>query len=237
MSRITDFPLDVLTPIDGVSLAMAYDTRPGQEATNGMGRSPGLTGGRHKMKFQFMVHDEAAARTARALFWNMEGDSGLIRIRTPDLYGIDGPFAISTKAIRQAYPNGVPFASDVMFSTGVGFRVPTLEAKFSEAAALNAREIYVTAEEELPAGCAISIDEFCYGIAGSWTDDDGRNRVRLSPPLRKAAGADDIIALAPTFVGFCLTDTPGYEALTAGMYGTHELEFIEDLARLVVSTD
>jgi hypothetical protein len=155
----------------------------------------------------------------------------------PDLYGIDGPYALSTKSRRQGYPNGIPFASDVLFSSGVGFRYPTLEAKFSTSAALNDREIYVTAEDELPGGCAISINEFCYGIAGSWTDDDGRNRVRLSPPLRTAAAVDDVVALAPIFIGFCVTDAPGYEALTAGRYGKHELEFTEDLTRLVVDTD
>lgn len=230
-----EFPHQVLRPANSVSVALGYSTRPGQEATNGMRRSVGLTSAQWRMKFPVMVHDEQTARAMRGFLWNMEADTSLVRIALPDVYGIDGPFALATLATRQAYPAGIPFASDVLFSTGVGHAVPTLEATFAADAAENDREIYVIAEQELPGGCAISIDEFCYGIAGSWMEDDGSNRLRLSPPLRKAASAGDTISLAPLFVGYCVTDTPGYEAMTAGRYGTHELEFVEDLTRLVTS--
>ncbi|MGN6142245.1 MAG: hypothetical protein ACTHOP_01505 [Mesorhizobium sp.] len=236
MTITLDFPVNAI-PITDVSLGIGYSTRPGQQATNGMRRSLGMSGAQFKMQFTVHVHDEQTVRAIRGFLWNMEADSALVRIRTPDLYGIDGPFAEATKPNRQAYPLGIPFARDAMFSTGVGHAVPTLEATFQSAAALNDREIYVTAEQELPGGCAISIDEFCHGIAGSWMDDDGRNRVKISPVLRKAAAAGSVISLAPVFVGFCVTDNPGYEALHAGRYGEHELEFVEDLTRLVESVD
>lgn len=227
-----DYPVATLPPMDAAAV-LAHNTRPGQQATNGMRRSLGMSGAQFRLKFNFLVHDEATARAARGFFWNMEGDSQLVRIRMPDRYGIDGPFANATEASRLAYPLGIPFATDAMFSTGVGHQVPTLEATFQSGGALNDREIYVTAEQVLPGGCAISIDEFCYGIAGSWTDDDGRNRVKLSPPLRKTANAGDVISLAPVFVGFCISGTPGYDSMRVGLYGTHEIEFVEDLTRLV----
>ncbi|MER9768867.1 hypothetical protein NKJ09_22705 [Mesorhizobium sp. M0189] len=236
MTVMLDFPISVLPPMDP-SLAISYNTRPGREATNGMRRSMGMSGAQWKMKFSFLVHDTATVRAARAFFWNMDADSSLVRIRLPDLYGIDGPFSLATRAARQAYPLGIPFATDALYATGVGHEYPTLEATFAANADLDAREIYVTAEQELPAGCAISINEFCYGIGGSWTEDDGSNRIRLSPILRQACAIGDVISLAPVFVGTCQTDSPGYETLRAGVYGTHELEFVEDLTRLVESVD
>lgn len=236
MTVTVDFPIKAV-PITDVALAISYNTRPGQQATNGMRRSLGMSGAQFKLRFTVRVHNTQTVRAMRGFLWNLEADSALVRIRTPDLYGIDGPFALATNASRAAYPLGIPFATDVMFETGVGFAVPTLEAAFQSAASLNDRDIYVTAEDELPGGCAISIDEFCYGIAGSWIDPDGRKRIRLSPPLRKAAAVDDLISLAPVFIGACITDTPGYEALHAGRYGDHALEFVEDLTRLVESVD
>lgn len=234
MTVTLEFPVNVLVPMDA-SVAPAYDTRPGQQATNGMRRSVGLTGAQWKMKFDVAVYDEQTVRAARALFFNLEGDSQLIRIKVPDRYGIDGPFAYATQTSRDAYPKGIPFATDAMFSTGIGHAIPTLETTFAKAASLNDREIYVAADPELPAGCAISIDEFCYGIAGSWAEDDGSNRLKISPPLRKAAAAGDAISLAPLFVGYCITEVPGYETLRVGKFGTHTLEFVEDLTRLVES--
>lgn len=236
MTVTLDFPVNAV-PITDVALAAGYNTRPGQQATNGMQRSVGISSGQFKLQFTVHVHDEQTVRAIRGFLWNMEADSALVRIRTPDLYGIDGPFADATKASRSANPLGIPFATDAMFSTGVGHAVPTLEATFAKAAAVGDREIYVDADSELPGGCAISIDEFCYGIAGSWTEDDGSNRLRISPVLRKASAVDDVVNLAPIFVGFCTTDNPGYEALHAGRYGDHTLEFVEDLTRLVESTD
>ena len=67
--------------------------------------------------------------------------------------------------------------------------------------------------------------------------DDGRNRIRLSPPLRQSLVSGQIISLAPIFVGHCVTDMPGFEALEHGLYGEHTLEFVEDLTRLVESVD
>lgn len=235
MTVALDFPIGVLPPIDP-QLAISYNTRPGHQATNGMRRSIGMSGAQWKMKFSFLVHDVATARAARGFFWNMEADSALVRIRTPDLYGIDGPFSLATREARKAYPLGIPFATDAMYSTGVGHAYPTLEATLAIDAARLSREIYVTADEELPGGCAISINEFCYGIAGSWTED-GVNRIRLSPVLRQPCVADDVISLAPVFVGVCQTDTPGYESMRAGVYGNHDIEFVEDLTRLVESVD
>lgn len=232
MTVYCEFPVQVLTP-SNVSLAPAYNTRPGQQATNGMRRATGLSGVQWRMRFDVTVVDEQDVRAMRGFLFNLEGDRNLVRIRMVDLYGIDGPFTALGRFNRHAYRDGIPFATDALYATGVGHAVPTLEASFASAAALNDREIYATVQSELPGGCAISIDEYCYGIAGSWTEDDGSNRLKLSPPLRKAASAGDTISLAPIFIGSCVTDTPGFEALTKGIYGVHTLEFVEDLTRLV----
>lgn len=231
-----DFPVSSLK-IRDPSVAPVYNTRGNHEATNGMRRSLGMSGAQWRMRFSVLVHDEASVRTLRAFLFQMEGDSRLVRIAMPDRYGMDGPFSEATRTVRLAHPNGIPFATDALYATGVGHAVPTLEATLLADAAESAREIFVDAEAELPAGCAISINDFCYGIAGSWTDADGRNRVRLSPVLRQALSAGQMISLAPVFVGHCVTDGVGYEQLDFGYYGTFSFEFVEDLTRLVESVD
>lgn len=236
MSDIIDFPLTAVR-VRQPSIALIPNTRQGQEATNGMQRSQGISGSQFRVRFDVFVYDEASVRTMRAFFFGMEGDSRLVRLNMPDIYGIDGPMADGTLASREAYPDGIPFATDVMYATGVGHAVPTLDAALVGSAPLNAREIYVNGDGELPAGCAISINEFCYGISGSWTDADGRNRIRISPVLRQAASSGTTISLAPVFVGHCVTSSPGYEALANGRYGEHSLEFVEDLTRLVGDVD
>lgn len=235
MTITLDFPVNAI-PITDVSLGIGYNTRPGHEATNGMRRSLGMSSAQFKMQFTVHVHDEQTVRAIRGFLWNMEADSALVRIRTPDLYGLDGPFSLATKPVRQANLLGIPFATDALYATDVGHAVPTLETTATAAAALNSREINVALLDEAIGGCAISIDEFCYGVAGSWVEA-GVNRLRLSPGLRKPIATGDVISLAPVFVGFCVTDDPGYEALTAGIYGTHTLEFVEDLTRLVEDID
>lgn len=232
---VIDFPVTSVK-IMNPAVAPGYNTRPGLEATNGMRRSRGMSGAAWRMKFDVLVHDEASVRTMRAFFFNMEGDSQLVRMAMPDRYGIDGPFSEATAAARAQYPLGIPFATDAMYETGVGHAVPTLEVRLLSAAALNAREIIVPATSAIPAGCAISIDEFCYGLAGSWIED-GVQRLRISPVLHKAAASGTIVSLAPIFVGVCVTDSPGYDALEAGWIGTHSLEFVEDLTRLVEDID
>lgn len=236
MVMLLDFPvssLKIRTPF----VAPVYNTQGNQEATNGMRRALGMSGAQWRMRFDVLVHDEASVRTIRAFLFNMEGNSQLVRIAMPDRYTIDGPFALATEASRRAYPDGIPFATDAMYATGVGHAVPTLDAVLLADASVNDREIFVSAEDELPAGCAISINEFCYGIAGSWTETDGRNRIKLSPVLRHDLVAGQVISLAPLFVGSCVMDSPGYEALVQGYYGEHSLEFVEDLTRLVESVD
>ncbi|TPM55352.1 hypothetical protein FJ959_18275 [Mesorhizobium sp. B2-2-4] len=237
MTVTLDYPLRVLPP-RSVSLTVDYNTRPGQQATNGMRRSVGMSGAQFRLTLKdIYLNSVTKVRTMRGFLANLEADSQLVRIRLPDMYGIDGPWSIATKANRQAWPLGIPFATDVLFSTGVGFAVPTLEATFAGAAALNARQIYVSAESELPGGCAVSINEFCYMIAGSWTEDDGSNRLKLSPVLRQDASQGDTVSLAPIFVGTCTTTTPGSEELDLGKRGAITLEFVEDLTRLVESVD
>lgn len=236
MTVLLDFPVRSLK-IRNPAVALIHNTQGSQEATNGMRRSLGMAGAQWRMRFDVLVHDEASVRTLRAFLFNMEGNSQLVRIAMPDRYGIDGPFALATAASRLAYPNGIPFATDVMYSTGVGHAVPTLDAVLLAGASVSDREIFVSAADELPAGCAISINEFCYGIAGSWTDTDGRNRIKLSPVLRQDLAAGQVISLAPQFVGVCVTDSPGYEAMVHGYYGEHSLEFVEDLTRLVEAVD
>lgn len=239
MVTFIDYPITVLVPIDP-ALAIEYHTRPGQQATNGMQRSRGMSGAQWKMRFNFLIHDEATARAARGFLWKMEADSQLVRIRMPDRYGIDGPFALATEDARALYPDGVPFATDAMYETDVGHAYPTLDAIVAADADASAREITATAENEIPGGCAISIGEgdmsFCYGIAGAWFED-GVNTLRLSPVLRRPVTAGDTISLAPIFIGTCITDSPGYEAMRVGLYGEHTLEFVEDLTRLVESVD
>lgn len=231
MTTVVDFPMTAV-PIIDPALALTYNSRPGQQATNGMRRSVGMSGAQWRMQFDVHVHDEQTVRAIRGFLWNMEADTALVRIRTPDLYGLDGPFADATRSVRQANLLGIPFATDALYATGVGHAVPTLETTAVEAADLNSREIKVALLDDTIGGCSISIDEFCYGIAGSWVEN-GVNRLRLSPVLRKPIAAGAVISLAPIFVGFCVTDNPGYEALTAGIYSTHTLEFVEDLTRLV----
>lgn len=237
MSDIIDYPLSVLVPTS-VAFAPDYNTRPGHQATNGMFRSLGMSGS----QFRLMLSDipvrgnTEKARALRALVAAMESDRKLVRIRLPDLYGIDGPLSVATTAVRNAYRDGIPFATDALYATGVGHAVPTLEARFAAAAPINSRDIYVAADAELPAGCAISIDEFCYEISGSWTESGG-NRIRISPPLRTDKSRGDILSLAPVFVGYCVTDRPGYELMRGGRSGTFSLEFVEDLTRLVEDVD
>ncbi|MER8827236.1 hypothetical protein NKH73_14200 [Mesorhizobium sp. M0938] len=237
MTVTVDYPLCVLTP-RSVSLTVDYNTRPGQQATNGMRRSTGMSGAQFRLTLKdIYINSIAKVRTMRGFLANMEADSQLVRIRLPDLYGIDGPWSIATKATRQAYPLGIPFATDALYATGVGHAVPTLEATLSEPAALNDRDIYVAADGELPGGCAISINEFCYMIAGSWMEPDGSNRLKLSPVLRQAASVGAIVSLAPVFVGYCTTAIPGSEELQYAKRGSVTLEFVEDLTRLVESVD
>ncbi|MCF6112005.1 hypothetical protein [Mesorhizobium muleiense] len=219
-------------------MTVEYNTRPGQQATNGMRRSVGMSGAQFRLTLKdIYINSVAKARTMRGLLANMEGDSQLVRIRLPDMYGIDGPWSIATKAARQASPLGIPFATDALYATGVGHAVPTLEAALFADAARDDREIYVDSESELPGGCAISINEFCYMIAGSWAKEDGSNRLKLSPVLRQAASEGDIISLAPVFVGHCTTAIPGSEEMDLGKRGAITLEFVEDLTRLVESVD
>lgn len=235
MTVLLDFPVKAV-PIIDPAIAPAYSTRPDQEATNSMRRAVGMSGAQFRLGFRVSVHTEQIARTMRAFFFNMEGNSSLVRIRLPDVYGIDGPFTPAGRAARAANPKGIPFATDAMYATGVGHAVPTMETKFSRSAALNDREIYVTENQEIPGGCVISIDEFCYGVAGSWIED-GQQRLKLSPVLRKRASSGDMISLAPVFVGSCVTSSPGFDALSHGRYGQHAIEFVEDLTRLVEGVD
>ncbi|MBO0141514.1 hypothetical protein JZX87_10100 [Agrobacterium sp. Ap1] len=195
-----------------------------------------MSGAQFRLSFRVAVFNEQIARTMRGFFFNMEADTTLVRVRLPEVYGIDGPYAAATRSYRMANALGIPFATDAMYATGVGHAVPTLETSFRDPAALNDREIYVTESTEIPGGCALSIDEFCYGIAGSWIEG-GVQRLRLSPVLRKPAAVGDMISLAPVFVGVCVSDSPGFDALSHGRYGEHSLEFVEDLTRLVEDVD
>lgn len=235
MADYVDFPLTALR-IRDPAIAPFVSSQPGQQATNGMQRSVGVTGVRFKLSFDVFVYDRDSVRTMRAFLAQMEGDTRLVRLQMPDLYAMDGPMALDTVASREAWPLGIPFATDVLFDTDVGHAVPTLDAFLAADASLNDRNIYATDAVELSAGCAVSINDFCYTIAGVWPDPLGQ-KLRISPVLRKAASAGDAISLAPVFVGHCITDTPGYEKLSMGIYGTHTLEFIEDLTRLVEDID
>ncbi|KQS90298.1 hypothetical protein [Rhizobium sp. Leaf386] len=232
MTVLLDFPRpNASLKIRNVAVSPFYPTRPGQEATNGMRRAGGMAGAVWRMKFDVLVTDQASARTMRAFFFRMEADTALVRLRIPDYYGIDGPFADATKSVREEHAGGIPFATGAMYATGAGHAVPTRETVLVEDADASAREIYV-AMPNLPGGCAISINEFCYGIAGSWSEPGDINRLRLSPVLRQDLKAGQVISLAPVFVGVCMTTSPGYDALVLGRFGTHSLEFVEDLTRL-----
>lgn len=232
---VVNFPLGVLTPAD-VAVTIEHKTRPGQQATNGMCRSVGYSAGQFRLRLDGIpIYGMDKIRAWRAFVANIEADRQLVRIRVPDLYGIDGPFALATRAAREAWPDGIPFATDQTFSHGLGFAVPTLETAFAQDAALGAREIYVSSPD-IAAGCVISIAEFCYAASGVWSEAD-THRVRLSPPLRKAAAAGDAIALAPVFVGTCASELPGYDPLRYGRFAHVSLEFVEDLTRLAEEVD
>jgi hypothetical protein len=232
MTTIPDWPFCSLTPLH-VAIYPEYSTRPDQDATNGMRRSPGLTSGTFRLKLiDVTVQDEAGFRTLMAMLGLMEGNSNLVRLNVPDLYSLDGRFAKATRAQRALYPEGVPFASDVLFDDGVGFEYAYLTAEFTADAAIGAREIYIEAEGTVPGGVLISIDEFVYVVTGSW-EEDGVQRLKISPPLRKAALTGDEVSLAPVFVGFCVTQNPGNEPRERWKRGTYTFEFVEDLTRLV----
>jgi hypothetical protein len=232
MTTIPDWPFCSLTPLH-VAIYPEYSTRPDQDATNGMRRSPGLTSGTFRLKLiDVTVQDEAGFRTLMAMLGLMEGNSNLVRLNVPDLYSLDGRFAKATRAQRALYPEGVPFASDVLFDDGVGFEYAYLTAEFTADAAIGAREIYIEAEGTVPGGVLISIDEFVYVVTGSW-EEDGVQRLKISPPLRKAASTGDEVSLAPVFVGFCVTQNPGNEPRERWKRGTYTFEFVEDLTRLV----
>jgi hypothetical protein len=232
MTTIPDWPFCSLTPLH-VAIYPEYSTRPDQDATNGMRRSPGLTSGTFRLKLiDVTVEDEAGFRTLMAMLGLMEGNSNLVRLNVPDLYSLDGRFAKATRAQRALYPEGVPFASDVLFDDGVGFEYSYLTAEFTADAAIGAREIYIEAEGTVPGGVLISIDEFVYVVTGSW-EEDGVQRLKISPTLRKAALTGDEVSLAPVFVGFCVTQNPGNEPRERWKRGTYTFEFVEDLTRLV----
>lgn len=237
MTVLLEYPLRVLTP-SNVGVVPLYRNRSAHDATNGMRRSLGFSGAAFKLVMDGIriSHDLDKVRTLRALIANLEGDRNLIRIRIPDLYGLDGPWAMATKAARKAWPDGVPFASDAMYATGVGHAVPTLEVATISSVMATENEIFVASSQELPAGVVISIDEFCYMIAGSWFED-GINRLKLSPGLRKDAPAGTVVSLAPVFVGVCTTDVPGDGVLRNAKHGTFTLEFEEDLTRLAEDFD
>lgn len=230
---IPDWPFCSLTPMH-VAIYPEYSTRPDQDATNGMRRSPGLTSGTFRLKLvDVTVQDEAGFRTLMAMLGLMEGNSNLVRINVPDLYSLDGRFAKATRAQRALYPDGVPFASDVLFDDDVGFEYAYLKVELTANAAIGAREIYVEDDVTIPGGVLISIDEFVYIVTGSWPADGGAQRLKISPPLRKAAANGGEVSLAPVFVGFCVTQNPGNETRERWKRGTYTFEFVEDLTRLV----
>ena len=66
MTTIPDWPFCSLTPLH-VAIYPEYSTRPDQDATNGMRRSPGLTSGTFRLKLiDVTVQDEAGFRTLMA---------------------------------------------------------------------------------------------------------------------------------------------------------------------------
>jgi hypothetical protein len=178
----------------------------------------------------------------RALCAQMEGDSTLVRIRVSDFFGLDGITSDADRTRLALYPNGVPFASDVMFSGGVGFAPSFLSGFLASSATLNARTIYIEHDGELPGGTLISIphetvnhgvQHFVYTMRRCWDEGGGINRVEISPPLRKATAAGAEIEYAAIFVGVCVTEDPDFQSMKYGRFGQFSLEFIEDLTRLV----
>jgi len=229
---IVDWPLSVLSPRH-VAIWPAYRNRPEQRATNGMRRSPGRTSASFMLRLiDVPVFDKDRYRAMTAMLGLMEGDGNLVRIRLPDLYATDGPAAEASEAMRLSYPQGVPFDGGVFFSSGTGFELSTLSATLTTDAALNAREIFVDAGEEVAGGTIVSIEGFCHIVTGSWVEEEG-NRLKLSPVLRKAAASGTSVDLAPVFVGVCTTQSAGSEERQYGRYGFYTFEFEEDLTRLV----
>jgi hypothetical protein len=236
MVDLIDFPVTVLK-LRSPAFTLAHATRPGQQATNGMRRSLGISGTAMRLSFTVFIGDVNDARAFRAFIMQMEADTQLVRIPLPDPYAIDGPFALATGAVRAEWPLGVPFETGAFYETGVGHAVPTLQAELSRAGGHHDRFIYVTATEDIPAGVYVSIDGFIYGIAGAWPSEGLGQKLRLSPVLRKAAAAGTVVDLAPVFVGFCTTELPGSEALDMGEWGEYSLSFTEDQTRLVETID
>jgi hypothetical protein len=231
---IIDWPIAVLAPRD-VALTKRYLTRPDQEATNGMSRSVGLTGVKMRVRLiDVPVMDASHMRGARAMIGLMEGNSNLVRFNLPDFYGLDGPFAQETLAGRLAWPLGVPFEQGGTFLGGAGFAVPFRTGTLVSAAALNAREIIIYENPSIDGGVYISVEDAIYTVTGSFNDGvPGVNRLTISPPLRRAVSQSVPVKYAAVFVGKCVTDSAGFEALEAGRFGLYSFEFLEDLTRFV----
>jgi hypothetical protein len=231
---IIDWPLKVLAPRNA-AVAPFYMTRPDQDATNGMSRTVGLTGTKFKVTLvEIPVMTTPKMRAIRAMLGLSEGNRNLVRFHLPDFYGLDGPFAFETAALRASYPLGVPFEEEGLFEGGVGFEVPLRTSALTQAAALNARELFLSEAVPIEGGVWVSIEEACYTITGSFEAGPGVNRVTISPGLRRGVAAGVEMSLAPVFVGRCVTASPGYEALADGRFGLHTLEFVEDLTRFTV---
>lgn len=243
MTDIVDWPTALLPPQE-CRMAMGYNTQPGRDATNGMRRGRGHAGAKMRLHLiDIAVRDREQVRLVRALAAQMEGDSTLVRMRLPNWQGIDGPFSRPWRERRLEHPVGVPFSSGVYFSSGVGFDTTWLTGSLVEDAAINARTVHIAHDGHLPAGCVISIDHAVAGrdepqpldyvLRRCWDEGGGVHRAELSPPLRVAAAAGTHVDFAPVFVGVCVTDTPGFDALRYGRFGTVTLEFVEDLTRLI----
>lgn len=228
---IVDFPIHMLRPEDP-SVAFDYMTRPDQDATNGMGRTIALTGARLKVTLAAIpVYGLDLARQFRQQLALIEGRTNLVRFRLPDVYGLDGHFALPTKGLREAWSIGLPVESGGAYhAPGDDASRPTLKGTIASAAALNSRMLYLG--QTPPAGIVgsfVSIEEFCYTVRGFWPGDS--NRISISPVLRRAIAASTIIEYAPRFVGRLVTGSPGYEAMSKGRIGRHTLEFVEDTTR------
>lgn len=232
MVDAVDFPVQTLK-LRAPSFTIGHNSRPGQQATNGMRRSVGISGSAMRLSFTVFIDSVDAARAFRGFIMQMEADTRLVRIALPDPYGLDGPFALETASARAAWPDGVPYGNDEPHSSGYGHAVPTRTTQMTRSADVNDREIYIERVAAVQAGVYISIDDFIYGVAGAWSAGLGEQRLRLSPVLRKAEPYATVVDLAPTFIGFCTTELPGSEALEMGLWGEHSLSFTEDLTRLV----
>ncbi|MDX5592583.1 hypothetical protein [Pseudovibrio sp. SPO723] len=229
-TTIYDWPEDLLP--GSYQFYPVFQTTDRAEATNGFSRSLGYVAASWRLKLENIPqYTSDQVRKLRKIVGYMGGDTQLVRIRLPDLYGAGGRLTQEKYDIdqrRKQYPKGEPFSDGTFFDDGYGFAIESDYTQFLEQdSGLNDQRLYVSGLT-LPEGVYVSIDDFMYTVVDTSTP----GQIDIRPPLRKAATAGTAIESEPVFIGYCITSNPGAYSLNSAGNGRVTLEFQEDLRRL-----